>query len=64
MGLSMGGLVSFVFAAAHPDRVTRMVIMDIGPEIAPAGATNVASSLAANDIFASEGRGVRPGARR
>ena len=54
MGLSMGGLVSFVFAAAHPDRVTRMVIMDIGPEIAPAGATNVASSLAANDIFASK----------
>ena len=54
MGLSMGGLVSFVFAAAYPDRVTRMVIMDIGPEIAPAGATNVASSLAANDVFGSE----------
>jgi pimeloyl-ACP methyl ester carboxylesterase len=54
MGLSMGGLVSFVFAAAHPDRVTRMVIMDIGPEIAPAGATNVANSLAANDVFRSE----------
>ncbi len=54
MGLSMGGLVSFVFAAAHPDRVTRMVIMDIGPEIAPAGAANVASGLAANDVFGSE----------
>ena len=54
MGLSMGGLVSFVFAAAHPDRVRRMVIMDIGPAIAPAGAANVASSLAANDVFTSE----------
>jgi esterase len=54
MGLSMGGLVSFVFAAAHPDRVARMVIMDIGPEIAPAGSANVASSLAAQDIFSSE----------
>ncbi len=54
IGLSMGGLVSFVFAAAHPDRVTRMVIMDIGPEIARAGARNVASSLAANDVFESE----------
>jgi pimeloyl-ACP methyl ester carboxylesterase len=54
MGLSMGGLVSFVFAAAHPDRVARMVIMDIGPEIAPAGSTNVTSSLAANDVFSSE----------
>ncbi|HUB39224.1 MAG TPA: alpha/beta hydrolase [Streptosporangiaceae bacterium] len=53
MGLSMGGLVSFVFAAAHPERVARMVILDIGPEIAPAGSANVASSLAATDIFSS-----------
>jgi esterase len=54
MGLSMGGLVSFVFAAAHPERVSRMVIMDIGPEIASAGSVNVANSLAAKDIFSSE----------
>ncbi|HTX85345.1 MAG TPA: alpha/beta hydrolase [Streptosporangiaceae bacterium] len=54
MGLSMGGLVSFVFAAAHPERVARMVIMDIGPEIAPAGSANVASSLAATDTFSSQ----------
>ncbi len=54
MGLSMGGLVSFVFTAAHPERVTRAVIMDIGPEIAPAGSANVASSLAAKDVFSSE----------
>jgi pimeloyl-ACP methyl ester carboxylesterase len=54
IGLSMGGLVSFVFAAAYPERVARMVIMDIGPEIAPAGSANVATSLAANDIFKSE----------
>jgi pimeloyl-ACP methyl ester carboxylesterase len=53
MGLSMGGLVSLVFAAAHPHRVARMVIMDIGPEIAAAGSANVASSLAANDVFSS-----------
>src|ERR1700722_18952967 len=54
MGLSMGGLVSFVFTAAHPERVARAVIMDIGPEIAPAGSANVASSLAAKDVFSSE----------
>ena len=54
MGLSMGGIVSFVFAAAHPGRVRRLVVMDIGPEIAPAGATNVASALAAKDTFSSE----------
>ena len=54
MGLSMGGLVCFVFTAAHPERVARAVIMDIGPEIAPAGSANVASSLAAKDVFSSE----------
>ena len=54
MGLSMGGIVSFVFAAAHPERVRRLVVMDIGPEIASAGAANVASALAAKDTFSSE----------
>ena len=54
MGLSMGGLVSFVFAAAHPQRVARMVIMDIGPELARSGSANVVSSLAAKDVFDSE----------
>ena len=54
MGLSMGGIVSFVFAAAHPEGVRRLVVMDIGPEIATAGATNVASALAAKDTFSSE----------
>jgi pimeloyl-ACP methyl ester carboxylesterase len=54
MGLSMGGIVSFVFAAAHPERVRRLVVMDIGPEIAAAGAANVASALAAKDSFSSE----------
>jgi pimeloyl-ACP methyl ester carboxylesterase len=53
MGLSMGGIVSFVFAAAHPERVRRLIILDIGPEIAPAGAQNVAASLAASDVFGS-----------
>jgi pimeloyl-ACP methyl ester carboxylesterase len=53
MGLSMGGLVSIVFAAAHPERVRRLVILDIGPEIAPADARNVAASMAANDVFGS-----------
>jgi pimeloyl-ACP methyl ester carboxylesterase len=54
MGLSMGGIVSFVFAAAHPERVRRLVILDIGPEIAPAGATNISATMASPDVFASE----------
>ncbi len=58
MGLSMGGIVSFVFAAAHPERVRRLIVLDIGPEIAPAGARNVSAAMAAPDIFASEDEAV------
>jgi esterase len=54
MGLSMGGIVSFLFAASYPERVSRLLVLDIGPEIAPAGAQNIAATLAANDVFDSE----------
>jgi pimeloyl-ACP methyl ester carboxylesterase len=53
-GLSMGGIVSFVFAATHPDRVGRLTILDIGPEIGTAGAASVANVMAAQDVFGSE----------
>jgi len=58
MGLSMGGLVSFVFAAAHPERVRRLVILDIGPELASAGARNVSATMARPDVFGSEDEAV------
>jgi pimeloyl-ACP methyl ester carboxylesterase len=53
MGLSMGGNVAYLFAAAHPERVERLVILDIGPEIASAGAERIASGLASSDTFSS-----------
>jgi pimeloyl-ACP methyl ester carboxylesterase len=53
-GLSMGGIVSFVFAASHPERVRRLAILDIGPEIATGGAANVAATMAAQNTFSSE----------
>lgn len=37
VGTSMGGLISTYYAASHPDRVTRIALNDIGPEIDPAG---------------------------
>jgi esterase len=58
MGLSMGGIVAYQFTAAHPERVSRLVVLDIGPEIAPAGSRNVAASLARNDVFGSEDEAV------
>jgi esterase len=37
VGTSMGGVISMNYAARHPERVTRVVLNDIGPEIDPAG---------------------------
>ena len=32
IGHSMGGTVGYVYAARHPDQVTRLVVEDIGPD--------------------------------
>jgi pimeloyl-ACP methyl ester carboxylesterase len=37
IGTSMGGVISILFASLHPDRIDRIVLNDIGPEIDPAG---------------------------
>jgi esterase len=58
MGLSMGGIVAYQFTAAHPERVSRLVVLDIGPEIAQAGARQVAAVLVENDVFGSEDEAV------
>lgn len=54
MGLSMGGNVAYLVAGTHPDRVERLVVLDIGPEVAPAGAQRIAASVATGDVFQSE----------
>jgi len=46
VGLSMGGRVAIAFAGTHPRRVEHLVIVDIGPEIAPAGRLRVGSLMA------------------
>jgi esterase len=58
MGLSMGGLVAFIFAASHPERVRDLIVLDIGPEIVQAGARQVAAGLAAKHVFGSEDEAV------
>jgi pimeloyl-ACP methyl ester carboxylesterase len=37
VGLSMGGRNAYSFAAHHPQRVERLVIVDVGPDVAAAG---------------------------
>jgi pimeloyl-ACP methyl ester carboxylesterase len=46
LALSLGGRVAMDFAGRHPHRVERLVVVDIGPEIAPAGRARVGALMA------------------
>ncbi len=41
VGHSIGGINAVIYAARHPDQVTKLVIIDIGPEIRAAGAERI-----------------------
>lgn len=41
VGHSMGGRVAYTFAARYPERVEKLVIVDIGPNLSPIGASTV-----------------------
>ena len=44
VGLSMGGRVAIAFAGQAPQRVERLVVVDIGPDISEAGLVDVVSA--------------------
>jgi len=50
VALSLGGLNSLAFAAAHPDRVRGLVVVDVAPTVARAGRDAVKSQLAVSDF--------------
>jgi pimeloyl-ACP methyl ester carboxylesterase len=45
VGTSMGGLISMAYASRYPERVTRVVLNDIGPEIDPRGGQRIMAML-------------------
>ena len=45
VGLSMGGRVAMAYAGSHPGRVERLILVDIGPEIAPDGLTRIRTTV-------------------
>lgn len=53
LGLSMGGRNAYGYAARHPDRLTRLVIVDIGPEVPTTGTSRIRQGALANDVFES-----------
>jgi pimeloyl-ACP methyl ester carboxylesterase len=59
IGLSMGGINAIIYAARHPDQVSALVIVDIGPEIATAGTERMEKERAREpDSFTSEEEAV------
>jgi pimeloyl-ACP methyl ester carboxylesterase len=53
LGLSMGGRNAFHYAGARPAALERLVIVDIGPEVATAGSARITAGVQANDVFDS-----------
>ena len=41
VGLSMGGMNSIVYSATHPERIERLVIVDVGPEVMRKGTESI-----------------------
>ena len=37
IGTSMGGMIAMLYAGGYPERVERLVLNDVGPEVDPAG---------------------------
>jgi pimeloyl-ACP methyl ester carboxylesterase len=48
VGASMGGINAYCFAAAHPERVDRLVVVDVGPEIDRRGISRIMANAVAN----------------
>ena len=59
LGLSMGGRNAYTYTALHPAEVERLVIVDIGPEIVPAGSNRIQAGVQAPDEFDDPEEAVR-----
>jgi pimeloyl-ACP methyl ester carboxylesterase len=52
-GMSMGGINSITFTAAHPQKVQALIIVDVSPEIQVRGVENIRSFIQASDVLDS-----------
>lgn len=51
LGLSMGGRCAFMYAGQHPEKLRKLVIVDIGPVSEAAGGHRIASGVRDRDVF-------------
>ena len=60
IGHSLGGINALLYTATNPDRVARLVIVDIGPEMNTAGIEQIKSHMAEQpEAFHSEEEVIR-----
>jgi pimeloyl-ACP methyl ester carboxylesterase len=45
IGTSMGGAIAMLYAGGYPDRVERMVLNDVGPEVDPSGIKRITAYM-------------------
>lgn len=53
MGHSMGGIVTMTLLSAHPGIASRAVIVDVGPELSPAGQKHIGDFIRSVDVVGS-----------
>jgi pimeloyl-ACP methyl ester carboxylesterase len=53
MGLSMGGRNAYSFAAKYPEKVHRLIIVDVGPDIQAEGRRHIREFLEGTETFES-----------
>ncbi|HUZ78300.1 MAG TPA: alpha/beta hydrolase [Chloroflexota bacterium] len=59
VGFSMGGMCSLLYASDHPERVERLVLVDVGPAASPGGTQNIRQVVQrARDVFPSAGEAL------
>ncbi len=51
IGTSMGGLISMVMTATQPDRITALVLNDVGPVLDPAGLERIGGYVGGGNPF-------------
>jgi pimeloyl-ACP methyl ester carboxylesterase len=47
IGTSMGGMIAMLYAGGYPERVERIVLNDVGPEVDPAGIKRITDYMSA-----------------
>jgi pimeloyl-ACP methyl ester carboxylesterase len=58
LGLSMGGICAYGYAAKHPETLEKLVIVDIAPTLERTGMSRISSGVQAKDVFDTQEEAV------